>query len=225
LRVLIYAIRNILRPTLVYEQIPDLLRLLGHVNVIRKYAIFKTTAILKWNERYVRYPQPDVRTLSDTERELLEGFSQGSEGIQKLYRDVVNAFCYFDVYNTFVSSEQNIAWVGRMKTYFPGQFPIFAQSDLEVAEIRTKMLFHYELTEQELKESRLVGVRCAEFVRDAAAFMENLQAHGATSGASNHTLRNLFPPPEEASIRKKLERYLKNVEYVVAELERLFITG
>lgn len=90
LSILIYATQNMMKPTLIHEQIPDIITFLTHVNMIRKFAHSKAIAVLKWNEHYVRHPQPDIVTLTKDDCLLLESLAIDSDDAQQMFRQIVN---------------------------------------------------------------------------------------------------------------------------------------
>ncbi|KAI0918620.1 hypothetical protein AcV5_002560 [Taiwanofungus camphoratus] len=182
--VLIYAIRNIIEPTFLVAQIPDLLVLIAHANIIRKHAISKARKILSWNDHYKRHPQRDIRTLAEKDRQLLETFTLESDKLQKMYRKIVNGCFQIDIYHLFFSPQSYDLWP-RLQMYFPGQFdddPDSEKRDAHIIETRAKHLFHYDMTDEEQQGSRVIGVYCAQFVRDASKFMQDPEAFRAQVG-------------------------------------------
>lgn len=72
LSMLIYGARNIILPTLLFEQMSDLLILLATIDFWRTKLLQKMTTILTWNKIYESDPSEDVRTLSGDQRRSLE---------------------------------------------------------------------------------------------------------------------------------------------------------
>ncbi|KAF9812308.1 hypothetical protein IEO21_06250 [Rhodonia placenta] len=171
-----------MKPTLIHEQIPDIITFLTHVNMIRKFAHSKAIAVLKWNEHYVRHPQPDIVTLTKDDCLLLESLAIDSDDAQQMFRQIVNDLSRLDVCRSYLYSESNTIWTSRMNLYFPGQFPLFGQTEQDAERIRKTYLFHYDLTDKEKEEVRATGMHCAEYIRDAASFQENAADYCASRG-------------------------------------------
>ena len=72
----------------------------------------------------------------------------------------------------------------KMQTYFPGQFSDESDDRASAAATHTRMtrLYHYDLSEEELRDSRNTGLRCAKFAHDAARYMEDPAAFCAEVG-------------------------------------------
>ena len=73
----------------------------------------------------------------------------------------------------------------KMQTYFPGQFsdqPDDADAlDAAAANVESHT-YHHDLSDEELRDSRLTGLRCAKFACDAARYMEDPTAYCAEVG-------------------------------------------
>ncbi|CCM04623.1 uncharacterized protein FIBRA_06807 [Fibroporia radiculosa] len=223
--VIYYAIRNILEPTLLKNQILDLLTLLAHVNVARKHTISATKNVLNWNTVYKTWPKENVRTLSRADQELLEGFVYESVGLQSTYRDVVHACFKLDIYHTFVSGASNEAWLNLLKIYFPHQFEGFCAQAVKqgAAEISASCLFHYDLSEEEHKSNDDVGMQCALFASNASCYLESPAEYCKQLGVSpESTFEELFPRPSEDALRVLVYLYLAKVEEIVNTLESMF---
>ena len=91
--VIVYAARNIMKPQFVFSQIPDLLTLLGHMNVLRKFAVTKVSHALAWHKQLHDNPADDVLLLSPDIQRRLELAKEHATHYQQLYRHVVNT-CY-----------------------------------------------------------------------------------------------------------------------------------
>jgi len=83
--VVFYAIRNILRPSFILGQIPDLLDLLAMVDTFRRHAVEVSSAALSWHEYYTKEPSPDMRLLTKYELKKLQGYIAKDEHDRLLY--------------------------------------------------------------------------------------------------------------------------------------------
>ena len=89
LHAITYAIKNILHPTFLYGQIPDLLLLLFHADLVRQRLKDNVDTILTWDTYYKdeQYKNSGVTALTDRERRSLE-IMQGT-----LQRDLRHMYC------------------------------------------------------------------------------------------------------------------------------------
>jgi hypothetical protein len=96
--VVFYAIRNILRPSFILGQIPDLLDLLAMVDVFRRYAVKVSSAALSWQEYYTKDPGSDVRLLTKHELKKLEGYIAKDKDDRLVYmsliKDMILLVCF-----------------------------------------------------------------------------------------------------------------------------------
>ena len=201
--VLVYAARNIMKPQLVVSQIPDLLTLLGHLNVLRKFAVTKASHALAWHKQFRDNPTDDVSLLSPDIQARLERARDRAHHYQQVYRHVVNTcyevVCFLlvswqavpqkltrtqqDIYHTFLHGSPKMFW-SKMQTYFPGQFTDESDDEASAAAAQARMtrLYHHDLSEDELRDSRNTGLRCAKFAHDVARYMEDPAAFCAEVG-------------------------------------------
>lgn len=82
-----------MKPHFVVSEIPDLLTLLGHLNVLRKFAVTKVSHALTWHKRFRDNPTDDVSLLSPTIETVLERARDRAPHYQQLYRHIINT-CY-----------------------------------------------------------------------------------------------------------------------------------
>ncbi|KZT73230.1 hypothetical protein DAEQUDRAFT_703544 [Daedalea quercina L-15889] len=222
LPVLAYAIRTITKPDFLPNEIPELLTLLGHVNIARKMAVQSATSALKWNKHF----SPKIPPI---EERRLGRVTQCADDEQQLYRHIVNTCYEVDIKRTFLHGSSEMFWL-KMQTYFPGQFSdqFSDQSDdpnvLAAAAATTKThTYHHDLLEEELYDRRVVGLCCAKFACDAARYMEDPAGYCAEVGQSARTsIDVLFPVPDMTELAHSVDEYLDRALKAVALLERLF---
>ncbi|PCH36694.1 hypothetical protein WOLCODRAFT_82666 [Wolfiporia cocos MD-104 SS10] len=225
-----YTIFNILTPTFLLDQIPDLLTLLGHVNLMRKHAISKTSTMLLWNDYYRQNPSATIRTLEDDDERRLRQFVSQSNKMQQLYTTIVNTCYQIDIHHSFLSPDPMVVQP-RLDMYFPGQF---SEASIE-GEDRTRLtqclassrhLFHHDLSEEERLENIATGERCREFICEAGLYLEDPNAYCAMNGLLQRTeFDALFPAPDTSAVVHSIERYLQKVEFQVRTLSMMFGTG
>ncbi|PCH36701.1 hypothetical protein WOLCODRAFT_82528, partial [Wolfiporia cocos MD-104 SS10] len=220
------------KPTFLLDQIPDLLTLLGHVNLIRKHAISKTSAMLLWNDYDRQNPSAALHTLeNDDERRLRQFISQSNE-MQRLYTTIVNTCYQIDIHHSFLSPDPMVVRP-RLDMYFPGQF---SEASVE-GEDRTMLtqclassrhLFYHGLSEEEQFENIATGERCREFICEAGLYLEDPKTYCAVNGVPPRTgfdFDALFPAPDKSAVVHSIERYLQKVESQVRTLSVMFGTG
>jgi hypothetical protein len=90
-----YAIRNILRPTLILGQIPDLLDCLAMVDTFRRYAIETSSVALSWQEYYMKElsSDPDMTLLTERELKKLQSYVTNDERDRLHYILVIKNLC------------------------------------------------------------------------------------------------------------------------------------
>ena len=147
-----------------------------------------------------------------------------------------------DIHHTFLHGSPKMFW-SKMQTYFPGQFTdeYDDETSKAAAQARTTRLYHHDLTEEELRDSRNTGVRCAKFSHDAARYMEDPATFCAEVGyvlveyavitspscvrartPGDTPMEDLFPCPDTAALVCSTDKYLDHVLKLVTVIERLF---
>lgn len=91
--VVFYAIRNILRPSFILGQIPDLLDLLAIVDTFRRHAVEVSAAALTWQEYYTKEPSPNMRLLTGNELRRIEGYVAEDKQDRLLYILLIKNMC------------------------------------------------------------------------------------------------------------------------------------
>ena len=91
--IVFYAIRNIIRPSFILGQIPDLLDLLAMVDTFRRRAVEVSSTALSWQEYYTKDPSPDLRLLTKHEVKKIECYIAKDEADRLLYILLVKNMC------------------------------------------------------------------------------------------------------------------------------------
>ncbi|KAH9837361.1 uncharacterized protein C8Q71DRAFT_757856 [Rhodofomes roseus] len=221
---LVYAIRNIMKPELLPGHIPELLEILGHLNILRKQSVKEAKAILTRNQYYLKNPGPTVSILSPTLEDQVCNVLMHAAEEQKVYRSIVNMFYELDIHQSFLHGSPEVFWL-KMTTYFPGQFSDVSEDPTmrSVDEVMRMHSFHYDLSAEEQHDSQHTGICCAKFARDAARYMEDPAAYCTQVGAPKHTtIATLFPPPDIPTLVHITDKYLVHVLKLATLLERHF---
>ncbi|TFY58061.1 hypothetical protein EVJ58_g6648 [Rhodofomes roseus] len=213
-----------MKPKLLLGHIPELLEILGHVNIVHKQSVKEAKAILTWNQYYSKNPSPTASTLSSTLEDQVHSMLVYATEEQKVYRSIVNTFYELDIHQSFLHGSPEVFWL-KMTTYFPGQFSDASEDPAMISadEVMHMHSFHYDLSAEEQHDSQHTGVCCAKFARDAARHMEDPAAYCIQIGVPKHTtIATLFPPPDIPTLVDTTDRYLAHVLKLASLLERHF---
>lgn len=91
---ILYAIKNIMRPSMVLDQIPDLLDLLAAVEFYRNIALGKANDALVYNDWY-KAKDERVVSLTQEERTDLEMQVQMADILREIYFNIILQYCQF----------------------------------------------------------------------------------------------------------------------------------
>ncbi|KAI0665700.1 hypothetical protein C8Q78DRAFT_985946 [Trametes maxima] len=190
LPVLVYATKSILEPTLVLAQIPSLLRLLVHLEILRNRAANTIHHVLLQSVQPSNHKSQGRVVLDDTERETLEKRTKASRLLaqRKVYRKIIDGCCLLHIHHLWRTYDESKdpPLTDHLIAYFPAFFT--RDPDLRPnCEAALKQLpWHHDITEQELAENSLVGAQAAQFVLDAAQYAENPQQYCADHQCAQH---------------------------------------
>ena len=115
LRFIVYAIRNILSPSLLRGQITDLLTLLAHVDCVRKKFLSSIDIALTWDAYYKHQDNnPGVLVLERDEVQYLRNISDRlGDRMRHIHRKLVTGFSLV-VCPLFPPSYNCLCLVGRI---------------------------------------------------------------------------------------------------------------
>ncbi|KAG0694685.1 hypothetical protein DFH29DRAFT_959045 [Suillus ampliporus] len=219
-----YAIRNILRPSFILGQIPDLLNLLTSVDAFRSHSVEKFSAALVWQEHYTKEPSPDIRPLTEHQLKKINSYVANNERNRLLYILLVKNLCLLHVYSLVTSSE-SYSLAERLNDYFPGCFPSY--------DIPSKLTFHNGLSDSEKEMMAKLYQRCKEWLMEVTQWEEEreqeqkllpvtLTAEQADA-AFEQAFRETFPPPlSPEELVSDSDVYLNTVEGMIRKVEDYF---
>lgn len=87
-----FAIRHILKPSLIFDQIPDLLDLLTTVETLRKIAVAKAGDALTWNTFYKKRTE-QATVLTDKEEAAVQKIVDEDEDMRSIYIKILS-WCF-----------------------------------------------------------------------------------------------------------------------------------
>ncbi|EGN98720.1 hypothetical protein SERLA73DRAFT_73321 [Serpula lacrymans var. lacrymans S7.3] len=217
-----YAIRNILYPNILFEQITDLLDLLANVDLFRQRALKQSADALVWNEFYKQQPNSGVRVLKPSQEERLLRYKEQSIKDRRRYMLLVFNLCQLDIYHLWPSSDPSLL-PKRLKQYFP--------SSLSGGDESSSLMLHFDLSDTEKKDMLVVRNESIEWMKDISEW-ENARAmklkeEGASMEDFCVNYRHDFgldhdPPIDKEILVKNIEKYLKKVEQMIQHLEDYF---
>ncbi|OJA17788.1 hypothetical protein AZE42_06586 [Rhizopogon vesiculosus] len=217
--VIFYAIRNILRPSFIFGQIPDLLDLLAMVDTFRRHAVNVSSVALSWQEYYSKEPSPDMRLLTKHELKRIERYVAKGEDDRLLYILLIKNLCLLHVYY-LVTAPESITLARHLNDYFPG---CFSNNDRP-----SRVLFHSGLSDGEKRMMEEAYQECKEWLIEVDRWQEEREELLATSTAEQDAtfqqdFREKFPPPlPPEELVSDLDEYLKIVEGMIYKLENYF---
>ncbi|KAG2037733.1 hypothetical protein BDR03DRAFT_896614 [Suillus americanus] len=221
-----YMARNILRPTFILGQIPDLLDCLAMVDTFRKYAVKTSSVALSWQEYYAKEPSsdPDMTLLTERELKKVQDYVTNDERDRLHYILVTKNLCLLHVYHLMTAPESCML-AEHLNDYFPGCFPGH--------DVPSKLLFQHGLSDSEKQIMEKAYQECKEWILDVTQWEEEreqereqllatLTAEQADA-AFQQAFRERFPPPfSQEQLVSDLDKYLHIVERMIRRLEDYF---
>ncbi|KAH7910604.1 hypothetical protein BJ138DRAFT_80513 [Hygrophoropsis aurantiaca] len=213
-----YAIRNILYPTFIIGQIPDILQLLCDVETIRQQALSKASQASELNtERGT-----GRLLLSEQKKERLSRMVLDNEEDRKLYVALICNLCETHIYHLWTAPESRVL-PRRMNDYFPGCI-----SDIQTESV---MHFHLHLSDAEKQTVDKIKDRCIGWLKIAGNWEEAREMDCVDRGISiqemDATLKRDFdaeftPPICQDNLIAALEKYMSKIERMITRLHSYF---
>ncbi|KAI0799973.1 hypothetical protein C8Q74DRAFT_1191671 [Fomes fomentarius] len=205
LPVILYAIRAILEPSFVLQEIPNLLRLLVHLEIIRKVQIETMSNLLA-----------GATLLPPTAIERLKARTTPSlkAAQRSVYRTNIHACCLLHIHYLWDAYDPDVDF--PLHDTFITYFPALAQRDPDLREkcdeaLRTRP-WNHDLTKDELAANAEAGRDAAQFMFDAAMYKEDPEGYCQKHGLNTtYPFEELFPPPDSKKIFEGIMRYIDMV--------------
>lgn len=221
---LFYAIRNILYPTFILGQIPDLLNVLTTIEGLRQFATKKIGHILALNQLYIERPPDDreVRVLTTKEIRALASCQAQSESLRKQYFLLLKNLCQAYIHYLWTSPESCLL-AKRLNDFFPGCLEGYSQP--------SSLRFQMDLSENERAEFGELKEEVSTWMKTILEWEYEREKSGKRQGHSKADLgasfkddfQVAFPPHVgHADILDVLVTYLTRVEDMINKLEKWF---
>ncbi|KAF4598138.1 hypothetical protein AB1N83_004296 [Pleurotus pulmonarius] len=154
LDVVVYAARNILLPTVIIDQIPDLLDLLSTVETHRKHIVLKADDALAFHAYWKNENVDESVLLAAEEHRFVGSIVADNTAMRDSYKSVISALCQMDIYHLWTRIEPSIAKLAvRMNEYYPPSNKKYQR--------QPALLFHADLSTAERAD---IEVACRETV-------------------------------------------------------------
>jgi len=217
LDLILYAIRNIMRPSMVADQIPDLLDLLAAVEFYRNVSLGKANDALVYNDWYKAKDERAI-SLTHEERTDLESQVKMADVLRAIYFNLILQYCQFDVYTLWSHHPDSMTdLILRMSDYFPRLNKNYTTP--------TPRLFLHDLSDDENDQLHKTGLGCCRFVRDSYAWAveHRLPGQSLVTMLQSEDFAAVFPCPiDQDRLVDSMVYYLEAVESVVRQLEDMF---
>ncbi len=169
--VVVYAARNILLPTVIIDQIPDLLDLLSTVETHRKHIVLKADDALAFHAYWKNENVDESVLLTAEEHRFVGSIVADNTAMRDSYKSVISALCQMvsshninivtmrnvflqDIYHLWTRIEPSIAKLAvRMNEYYPPSNKKYQR--------QPALLFHADLSTAERAD---IEVACREIV-------------------------------------------------------------
>ncbi|CAA7261649.1 unnamed protein product [Cyclocybe aegerita] len=218
LDIILYAIKGILYPTPIYEQIPGLIRLLTMAEFHRLRAINIASNALSIQSYYQDNPDPSVMLLSDETEGYFKAFvdTGSSAEWRAMFMKLLSICCAIDVLQVWFHDSDTDFWL-RWNEYFAVLDPL-AEKPAKLSHI-----FHYALSTHDIDQLRAAASHCVGLLEHA----EDEQLLYALSSQSYEKVlqteelqERQHLPKMDAPFQKVVESYLATVHGVVE-----YVTG
>ncbi|KAM5531104.1 hypothetical protein V8D89_015218 [Ganoderma adspersum] len=235
LPVLLYAIRNILEPSFLLVQIQDLLDLIVHLEIFRINTVEKVQHILRRDQSFRPNNSPSVRLLSDQHRSILHSFTSTSQltAARIIYRKIIHGCCLLSAH--FIPKHIHYLWANfdphdpdapSPLRYLIDYFPAFAQHDKAAHDGSKAALasysWHYNLSQDELRENDKVGQEAAQFLVAASQYLDDPDNYCLQNGFRvGESFDAIFPPPSQEETVVAITKYMRAVTQVADALKAI----
>ncbi|KAF9223921.1 hypothetical protein BS17DRAFT_125869 [Gyrodon lividus] len=203
-----YAARNILSPSFILGQIPDLLNILSAIEAYRRFSALKASDALEWQKYYATKQK--------------EGLHEDRRRQRREYVLLVRSLIQLYIHYLWTAPESCLLG-RRLNDFFPGS--------IEGIDKPSSLLFHVDLAEEETALLTQLKDECQEWMNLVVEWESGREARGEEEGLSkeemdaNYTdeFREAFPPPfDPLELAKNVEIYIEKVEEMVRTLEGWF---
>ncbi|KIJ12774.1 hypothetical protein PAXINDRAFT_156750 [Paxillus involutus ATCC 200175] len=190
-----YAARNILFPSFILGQIPDLLNLLSAIDVYRRFSALKADEALEWQKYYQNAQKEgrhgDVRTLTDKESRRLREFVAKKGGHRKEYVLLVRSLVQLYIYYLWTAAESCLLGK-RLNDFFPGS--------IEGIDKPSSLLFHVDLSDEEAASFMQLKDECQRWMNLVVDWESRREARGEEQGYDSSLALPEFPSPPHFSL-------------------------
>ncbi|RPD53326.1 hypothetical protein L226DRAFT_517130 [Lentinus tigrinus ALCF2SS1-7] len=219
--VLAYAVRNILEPSFLIQEIPNLLRLIVHLELLRQHIVGTMQRIIRHSDD----PRMPISLDSDHYRVLTQLIGPKRLAAQRtVYRKIVNGCCLLHIHHLWriYNPEKDPPLTTSLINYFP----TFVQRDPDLRDeccaSRKTHPWHYAISEDELAANCETGQRAAGFMFGASQYLDDPAEYCSNHGFDPDTpFDDIFPPPDSLQIVEAIKRYIKMVKNAVDALEHV----
>ncbi|KAG9318995.1 hypothetical protein JVU11DRAFT_1112 [Chiua virens] len=222
-----YTARNILSPSFILGQIPDLFNLLTSIETFRRFAVLKAGEALGW-QRYYEIEKThghaeDVRLLEVSEVHTLQCFIDSADAQRNEYIVLIQSLVPLYIHYLWTAGESCLL-PQRLNDFFPGSMGVETPSSL---------LFHDDLSDDEKEIFGQFRLACKGWFNLVLDWQEkrreNCQQKGCvrTKEQVDESFKNdfhaVFPQPfQSLQSVQNVEDYMKKVETMIGELEKWF---
>ncbi|KAI0759965.1 hypothetical protein BD413DRAFT_617468 [Trametes elegans] len=227
LPVIVYAIRNILEPEPVLALLPQLLRLLAHLESVRAHTVVRIEEVLRLNQQLSAQDNADARPLDTDAREALQALTKPSRlaAQRTVYRKVVHGCCLLHIHHLWRTYDpgRDPPLTAALLGYFPAFLAQDPDNHADCVRALAQHPWHHAATPDELAENRRVGAQAAEFMLNAAQYTEAPREYCDERGYdADAPFDVLFPPPDVRSIAGAIMRFVDMVRLPTDTLQSIF---
>ncbi|KAF8127070.1 hypothetical protein EV363DRAFT_1347086 [Boletus edulis] len=221
-----YGARNILSPSFIIGQIPDLLNLVTVIETFRRFAVLKSDEALEWQQYYEHEKTcgraEDVRLLAANEVRAMRRFLDKKDAQRREY--IVLVRCLIHLYTHYLwTAPESCLLAKRLNDFFPGSF--------NGVDMPSDLLFHVDLTEEEKAYFVRLKMECQEWMslvsdwetkREGTCRDEGLSKEDMDASFENDFCVTFPQPYEPSEMARNVEIYMKKVEDMMRKLEQWF---
>ncbi|KAG9314799.1 hypothetical protein JVU11DRAFT_3887 [Chiua virens] len=224
-----YAARNILSPSFILGQIPDLLNFLSAIETFRRFAVLKSDEALEWQKFYEREQSDerteDVRLLTTDEVCTLRCFLDIKDAQRREYILLVRRLIQLYLHYLWLAP-QSCLFLKELNDIFPGSLQ--GIDSVKASEY----LFHVDLSEDERGYFKQFRTECGKWLntvvdwtikRKETCRKEGLSEADMEASFVDDFLRAFPPPCNPPDMARDVQTYMNKVEDIVRTLEEWFL--
>ncbi|THH13129.1 hypothetical protein EW146_g7049 [Bondarzewia mesenterica] len=222
---LTYAVCNIIRPTFLFDQTPEVLEIIAQIELIRQQATKYASQALVWNKYYAKElaeQAQDGILLDNHEVRIVSRLVERDRSFRIIYCGIINNCMRLHILHIWTGEKSH-----HLMRYLKLYFPTFSLTDVP----HPRQIYHQNLSEDEEENFYATALKCIQFIHDAAQWEEKIRDQDSEaivlpedyqSDDFRQLRDSLMEGLNEDTVTTMIGDYVRYVENFVAKFEDIF---